>query len=117
VVRSIRAGALALVLSSSVLAADVGVECRSAKPAGARDYWSWREIEGRRCWYPGRRGLAKDLLRWSRSSVRVAPATTPGEVESTIPPTADFSGTFVDRWNILPPIFFYPERLELWRLP
>jgi hypothetical protein len=50
-----------------VLAADLGrgggaVEC-SAAP-GRDTYWSWREIEGRRCYYAGRPGKSKTELYW-----------------------------------------------------
>jgi hypothetical protein len=40
------------------------VECRSAKPAEAREYWSWRLIDGRQCWYAGRPGRSKATLHW-----------------------------------------------------
>lgn len=38
------------------------IECR-AKPE-TREYWSWREVDGRRCWYKGRRSISKNLLSW-----------------------------------------------------
>ena len=38
------------------------IECR-AKPE-TREYWSWREIDGRRCWYKGHRSISKNLLSW-----------------------------------------------------
>ncbi|MGA7426136.1 MAG: hypothetical protein WBX07_05995 [Rhodoplanes sp.] len=38
------------------------IECR-AKPE-TREYWSWREIDGRRCWYKGHRRISKELLSW-----------------------------------------------------
>ena len=38
------------------------IECR-ARPE-SREYWSWREIEGRRCWYKGHRRIDKKLLSW-----------------------------------------------------
>jgi hypothetical protein len=94
--------------------ADAGLECRPGKPPGARDYWSWREIDGRRCWYPGRPGIPKSLLHWGRSSVGVVPVSNPGESTANIP-VVDFSGTFIDRWNILPLIFYDPRLMQQWR--
>jgi hypothetical protein len=38
------------------------IECR-AKPE-TREYWSWREIDGRRCWYKGHRRISKEFLSW-----------------------------------------------------
>lgn len=38
--------------------------CEPSKPARSRDYWSWREIDGRQCWYRGAPGKPKSELRW-----------------------------------------------------
>ena len=43
-------------------AAQEAIECR-ARPE-SREYWSWREIEGRRCWFKGHRRIDKKLLSW-----------------------------------------------------
>ena len=40
------------------------IACQTAKPPGAHDWWSWREIGGQRCWYPGRSGIGKATLYW-----------------------------------------------------
>ena len=40
------------------------IEC-SAVRGQDRGFWAWREIDGRRCWYRGKPGRAKTLLRWS----------------------------------------------------
>lgn len=54
-----------------VLAADLGragdtVACSAAPSRGA--YWSWREIDGRRCHYAGRPGKSKAELYWQGPS-------------------------------------------------
>jgi hypothetical protein len=41
------------------------VECRAELPRATTEYWSWRIIDGKRCWYPGRPGMSKSNLRWS----------------------------------------------------
>jgi len=41
------------------------VHCSARAPAGSSG-WSWREIEGKRCWYLGPRGLDKHKLHWQR---------------------------------------------------
>ncbi|WP_108512448.1 hypothetical protein [Bradyrhizobium algeriense] len=40
-------------------------EC-SVKPASnARGHWSWRLIDGRKCWYAGKAVIPKSSLRWA----------------------------------------------------
>src|SRR5258705_7543318 len=48
--------------------ASSAVECRAELPSARTDYWSWRIIDGKRCWYPGRPGMSKDKLQWPRSA-------------------------------------------------
>jgi hypothetical protein len=43
--------------------ASSGVECRAELPSAHTDFWSWRIIDGKRCWYPGRPGMSKDKLQ------------------------------------------------------
>lgn len=33
-------------------------------PPNPREYWSWRFIDGRKCWYEGKPMLSKSLLEW-----------------------------------------------------
>ena len=55
------------------------IECR-AKPE-TREYWSWREIDGRRCWFKGHRSISKKLLSWGprtpAEGTELDPTTTP----------------------------------------
>ena len=39
-------------------------ECRAERPSNAQAYWSYRLINGRKCWYEGRPGYSKSLLHW-----------------------------------------------------
>jgi len=87
------------------------IDCRVARPAGAREYWSWREVDGRRCWYAGRPGKPKSELRWG---VVLVPAKTGAErvegppqvpIDAPAPvvilrvvPTTGAEGSFDDRW-------------------
>lgn len=52
------------------------VECKAELPANRTGHWSWRDVEGKRCWYPGRRGLDKAMLKWPRSAPPETTATT-----------------------------------------
>jgi hypothetical protein len=40
-------------------------ECRVERPSNAQAYWSYRIIDGRKCWYEGRPGFSKSLLHWA----------------------------------------------------
>ena len=64
-------------LSSTVLAASIFAlasvetpdaqakqQCRAAAPSSQHGYWSYRIIDGRKCWYEGKPMLSKDLLEW-----------------------------------------------------
>lgn len=41
------------------------IECRSEKGSGYP--WAWRLIDGKRCWYKGKPGMDKKLLRWAEN--------------------------------------------------
>ena len=52
-------------------------EC-SASPSKAQGHWSWRLIDGRKCWYAGKTVISKSLLKWpaaapAQAQVKVAP--------------------------------------------
>src|SRR3954464_14312801 len=49
-------------------------QCSVERPSNARSYWSYRLIDGRKCWYEGKPMLSKSLLHWTASS-RGVPAT------------------------------------------
>jgi hypothetical protein len=61
---------LSITFASSVAALSIigeaNAEARqqcSASPS-SRMYWSWRLIDGRKCWYKGKPMLSKALLEW-----------------------------------------------------
>jgi|SRR6266850_5900949 len=52
-------------------------EC-SASPSKTQGHWSWRLIDGRKCWYSGKTVISKSLLRWpaaalAQAKVKVVP--------------------------------------------
>ncbi len=50
-------------------------QCSAERPANARSYWSYRLIDGRKCWYEGKQMISKSLLYWPTSKAsRVAAA-------------------------------------------
>src|SRR5246127_5751747 len=55
-------------------------QCSAATPS-PHGFWSWRLIDGRKCWYEGKPGLSKSLLKWP-AQAPVQPASD-GELAST----------------------------------
>jgi hypothetical protein len=47
-------------------------QCSSERPANARSHWSYRLIDGRKCWYEGKPLLAKSSLHWLPGRARQA---------------------------------------------
>ncbi len=50
----------------------------SATPSDPHGYWSWRMIDGRKCWYEGKPMLSKSSLEW--------PAETAAQPDSSEKP-------------------------------
>ncbi|WOH63318.1 hypothetical protein [Bradyrhizobium sp. BWA-3-5] len=42
-------------------------QCSAQRPSNAQSYWSYRLIDGRKCWYEGKPMLSKSLLHWPTS--------------------------------------------------
>jgi hypothetical protein len=57
------AAAITLCSATSVQAK----QCSAERPANTRSYWSYRLIDGRKCWYEGKRMISKSLLHWPSS--------------------------------------------------
>ena len=61
-------------------------EC-SASPSKTQGHWSWRQIDGRKCWYAGKTMISKSLLRWApaapaQAKVKAAPVRVATEKRS-----------------------------------
>jgi len=57
------------------------LECSVARPSSAQGYWSWRLIDGRKCWYAGKTMISKSLLQWpAKASVQAKADTAPVRV-------------------------------------
>ena len=61
------------------------MECSAARPSTTQSYWSWRLIDGRKCWYAGKTMVAKSLLQWpAKPSVQAK--ADPAPVRVTVVP-------------------------------
>jgi len=58
-----------------------GVDCSVARPSNGHGYWSWRLIDGRKCWYAGKTMISKSLLQWpTKTSVQAKADPKPARV-------------------------------------
>jgi hypothetical protein len=73
--------------STEVPTAQAGQRCSAAMPSTPQGHWwSYRLIDGRKCWYEGKPGLSKSLLEWPAAVS--APPASGEEVASTVPEKA-----------------------------
>ena len=47
-----------------------------ASPSKTQGHWSWRLIDGRKCWYAGKTVISKSLLRWAAAAPAQAKAVS-----------------------------------------
>ena len=91
------------------------LECSAARPSSTQSYWSWRLIDGRKCWYVGKTMVSKSLLQWpAKASVQAK--ADPKPVPVTIVPVTvvtekrsdpldaqarmlDYANSFEARWR------------------
>src|SRR6202047_588982 len=88
---SITLAAFLTALSSiEVATAQAKQQCSAAMPSNPQGHWwSYRLIDGRKCWYEGKPGLSKSLLEWPSENssrptsneefARTAPTENPGD--------------------------------------
>jgi len=103
-VKSILAFALLLAITSTASA----IECRSSVPAGAKDYWAYRVIDGERCWYRGEKGMAKSKLFW-REATKVAHSQRRVATKMAIVTDAPLVPTRVATTSIQPTLWDFAE--------
>ena len=94
------------------------MECSVARPSSPQGYWSWRLIDGRKCWYAGKAMISKSLLQWpAKASAQVKADPAPARVTVvpvTVVPVAtekrsdpldaharllDYANSFEARWR------------------
>src|SRR6476619_3711829 len=75
--------AVVLLLISSAASA---TECQSSRGHDGK-WWSYRIVDSKRCWYQGRAGRSKNLLRWAKQSPPpVVTRPDPGDSPPPAPP-------------------------------
>ena len=59
----------ATLLSVGMPDAQAKQQCRGAAPSNPHgEYWSYRLIDGRKCWYQGKPLLSKESLEWPKEA-------------------------------------------------
>jgi hypothetical protein len=64
-------------------------QCSAAIPPNPQGHWSYRFIDGRKCWYQGENMLSKSLLHWPEE----ASAPSPSDKELPLPDKEPMSAT------------------------
>jgi hypothetical protein len=105
---------LGIVFLIGVQAADAK-QCSEAMPSNPQGHWSYRLIDGRKCWYEGENNFPKSLLQWpeQNSALSAFDTAEPSRQEETLPPVTQTvsppaepnnqsdSETFEARWRAL----------------
>ena len=74
---------VATLLSVGMPNAQAKQQCSAATPSNAHGrWWSYRLIDGRKCWYEGKPMLSKSLLEWPKEAS--AQPVSNGEVTSVL---------------------------------
>jgi hypothetical protein len=104
---SIFAACIATFSSIDMPIASAAQQCSAAVPSNQLGHWSWRMIDGRKCWYEGKPLLSKSLLEWpapasaqlrSNAEVERVIAQEPDPFDSQARSPSD-SNTFEARWR------------------
>ena len=50
-------------------------QCSAAEPSKPQKHWSYRLIDGRKCWYEGETNFPKSLLQWPEQTSALSPSS------------------------------------------
>jgi hypothetical protein len=59
---------IATFLSIGMPSAQAKQQCSASMPSNPQRWWSYRLIDGRKCWYEGKPMLSKSLLEWPKQA-------------------------------------------------
>ena len=91
------------------------VECSVARPSHPQGYWSWRLIDGRKCWYLGKTMISKSLLQWP-AKVSAQAKADPKPVPVTVVPVTVVTGNLSDPLDAQARMLDYANSFEArWR--
>ncbi|WJR75190.1 hypothetical protein [Bradyrhizobium sp. NP1] len=100
---------LAMLSSIDLATAQAKQQCSAAMPSDPHGrWWSYRLIDGRKCWYEGKPNLSKSLLEWPeetpappapREEAASAFARKPGNLLNAQALAQEGVDTFEARWS------------------
>jgi hypothetical protein len=104
------AACIATLSSIGIPTAQAKQKCSGAMPSNPQGYWSWRLIDGRKCWYEGKPMLSRSSLEWPAQAS--AQPNIDGELTSVLPEkpgnpldsqawAPNDSHTFETRWRAI----------------
>lgn len=106
---SIFAACIATFSSIDMPTAHAKQQCSAEVPSNQLGHWSWRIIDGRKCWYEGKPMLSKSLLEWPAQS-------SSGRPNSEEKVTGGFPETKSNPLDAQARVLNVPESFEaLWR--
>ena len=66
-------------LFAMALLLPLGAEAATCSATKGNDgTWSWRLVDGKKCWYRGMPGLSKSSLQWAARDEQIKPTSTSG---------------------------------------
>lgn len=71
-------GAILMVSASSAEA----IDCAAELPTVRKGHWTYRIVDGRKCWYAGRASIPKSSLRWVKRERDPSPVNAKAEMSS-----------------------------------
>ena len=75
-------------------------DCNVSVPANPQGHWSFRFVDGRKCWYEGENNYSKSLLQWPAHTPAQPPSyTEPVTASETGPDPAIKESDFENRWS------------------
>src|ERR1700743_1820968 len=104
---------IAALFSTPIAPAVAKQQC--SESAKAQGYWSWRMIDGRKCWYEGKPMLSKSALAWPAAK---PDAVKPDAKEEVASARAEKPGDPMDaQARMIDPRMIDPENTfeALWR--
>jgi hypothetical protein len=71
---------IATLISVGMPIAQAKQQCSASMPSNPQHWWSYRFIDGRKCWYEGKPMLSKSLLEWpKRASAQLVLTNRPND--------------------------------------
>jgi hypothetical protein len=110
---------LLLLLVTFAHAADLTIICAS-QPMDKKQWWSYRLIDGHKCWYPGKGMLPRNQLRWRTPHLAETSVGQPDGSQlsaATSVAVAPFEQAWRNMWiDLHAALWLHPQPVAEWRI-